>query len=138
VKGEGPPDSGVQDDLLLVRLPSGDVSAIVSSITSAEWLQPGATLLAKVARDGGSDLVVVNSDGSGMRTLMQSVCSHVAAPDGSRVYAIHDCDSNNTGTMAVVEVASGPARTWRTRRLSGRRCQPSLQPCRLTDAGWLS
>jgi hypothetical protein len=107
VKGEGPPDSGVQDDLLLVRLPSGDVSAIVSSITSAEWLQPGATLLAKVARDGGSDLVVVNSDGSGMRTLMQSVCSHVAAPDGSRVYAIHDCDSNNTGTMAVVEVASG-------------------------------
>ncbi len=107
VKGQGPPGSGVQDDLLLVRLPSGDVSAIVSSITSAEWLQPGATLLVEATQDGRTDLMAVNSDGSGMRTLMQSVCSHVAAPDGSRVYAIHDCDSNNTGTMAVVEVASG-------------------------------
>ena len=107
VKGEGPPDSGVQDDLLLVRLPSGDVSPIMNSISSAEWLQPGATLLVKATQDGRTDLMVVNSDGSGIRTLMQSVCSHVAAPDGSRVYAIHDCDSNNTGTMAVIEVASG-------------------------------
>jgi hypothetical protein len=51
--------------------------------------------------------VVVNFDGSGIRTLIQSVCSHVAAPDGSRVYAIHDCDSRNTGSVAVVDVASG-------------------------------
>jgi hypothetical protein len=107
VKGEAPPDSGVQDDLLLVQLPSGEVSPIISSITSAEWLQPGATLLVKAAQAGRTDLVVVNSDGSGSRTLMQSVCSHVAAPDGNRVYAIHDCDPNNTGTMAVVDVESG-------------------------------
>ncbi len=107
VKGEGPAGSDVQDDLLLVRLPSGEVSPIISSITSAEWLQPGATLLVKAAQAGRTDLVVVNPDGSGARTLMQSVCSHVAAPDGNRVYAIYDCDSNNTGTMAVVDVASG-------------------------------
>jgi hypothetical protein len=107
VKGEAPPGIGVEDDLLLVRLPSGEVSPIISSISSAEWLQPGSTLLVKTIQQGRTDLVVVNSDGSGARTLMQSVCSHVAAPDGSRVYAIHDCDSYNKGTMAVLEVASG-------------------------------
>ena len=107
VKGEAPAGVDAQDDLLLVRLPSGKVSPIISSISSAEWLQPGATLLVKAAQAGRTDLVVVNSDGSGSRTLMQNVCSQVAAPDGSRVYAIHDCDSNNTGTMAVVDVASG-------------------------------
>jgi hypothetical protein len=107
VKGEGQPDSGAQDDLLLVQLPSGEVSPIISSISSAEWLQPGATLLVKAAQAGRTDLMAVNSDGSGSRTLMQSVCSHVAAPDGNRVYAIHDCDPNNTGTMAVVDVATG-------------------------------
>ena len=51
--------------------------------------------------------VVVNSDGSGARTLVQVVCNHVAAPDGSRVYAIHDCDKNKYGTMDAIEVASG-------------------------------
>jgi hypothetical protein len=107
VQGEAPPATGVQDDLVLVRLPSGEVSPIISSITSAEWLQPGSTLLATAVRDGRSDLVVVSSDGSGVRTLVQGVCDHVAAPDGSRVYAIHDCDSHNTGTMDVFDVASG-------------------------------
>ena len=107
VKGEAPPGIGVGDDLLLVRLPSGEVSPIISSITSAEWLQPGSTLLVKTVQQGRTDLVVVNSDGSGARTLGQSVCDHIAAPDGSRVYAIHDCDAHNTGTISVIDVASG-------------------------------
>jgi hypothetical protein len=115
VKGEAPPGIGVEDDLLLVRLPSGEVSPIISSIASAEWLQPGSTLLVKTVQQGRTDLVVVNSDGSGARTLGQSVCDHIAAPDGSRVYAIHDCDAHNTGTISVIDVASGAS----TRLASG-------------------
>jgi len=107
VKGEAPSGSLADDDLLLVRLPSGEVSPIISSISSVEWLQSGTTLLVTVVQDGASDLVVVNFDGSGMRTLVQNVCDHVAATDGNRVYAVHDCDANSTGTMAVVDVASG-------------------------------
>jgi hypothetical protein len=42
-----------------------------------------------------------------MGPRVQNECAHVAAPDGSRVYAIHDCDSHNTGTMDVFDVASG-------------------------------
>ena len=107
VKGEGPSGSSVEDDLLLVRLPSGEVSPIISAIDSAEWLQPGATLLVSAVREGRSDLAVVGSDGSGVRTLVQGVCDHVAASDGSRVYAIHDCGGSKYGTMDVIDVASG-------------------------------
>lgn len=109
VKGEDPSGGSVQDDLLLVQLPSGKVSPIISSITSAEWLRPGATLLVKVVREGKEDLVVVGADGGGVRTLVQGVCDHVAAPDGSRVYVLRDCDEGwlRTGAMEVVDVASG-------------------------------
>jgi hypothetical protein len=104
VRGEfTTPGDWVDDDLLLVRLPSGEVSPIIGSIFSFEWLQPGSTLLV----NSGLDLVVVNVDGSGRRTLVRNVCDYVAAPDGSRVYALHDCNSQNTGTMDVIDVASG-------------------------------
>jgi Tol biopolymer transport system component len=125
VKGEGPSGSSLPDnlpdDLLLVRLPSGEVSPIISSVASTvwlqpgasrwiaspEWLQPGATLLVGAVRDGKIDLVVVGSDGSGLRTLIQGVCDYVAAPDGSRVYVTHDCDQYRHGAIDVVDVASG-------------------------------
>ena len=105
VRGELTPYGSWLDDLLLVRLPSGEVSPIIGSIHSFEWLQPGSTLLV----NSGLDLVVVNADGSGTRTLVRNVCDYVAAPDGSRVYALHDCDAynSNTGTMDVIDVASG-------------------------------
>jgi hypothetical protein len=107
VKGEGPSGSSIPDDLLLVRLPSGEVSPIISSIASAEWLQPGTTLLVTAIQEGRSDLVVVNVDGSGLRTLVQGVCDYVAAPDGSLVYATHDCDQYGHGAVDVIDVASG-------------------------------
>ncbi len=103
VRGELTAYGNWVDDLLLVRLPSGEVSPIIGSINSFEWLQPGSTLLV----NSGIDLVVVNTDGSGARTLVRNVCDHVAAPDGSRVYALHDCDSQSTGTMDAIDVASG-------------------------------
>jgi hypothetical protein len=103
VRGEFTAPGDWVDDLLLVRLPSGEVSPIISSVYSFEWLQPGSTLLV----NSGLDLVVVNADGSEARTLVRNVCDYVAAPDGSRVYALHDCDSQNTGTMDVIDVASG-------------------------------
>jgi hypothetical protein len=106
VKGEGPYGTST-DDLLRVGLPSGEVSTIFMSITGAEWLQPGSTLLVRAVQTGRSDLMVVTSDGIGMGTLVQGVCQRVAAPDGSRVYAIHDCDSRNSGTMDVIDVGSG-------------------------------
>jgi len=137
VKGEGQPVSDAPDDLLLVQLPSGEVSPIISSISSAEWLQPGATLLVKAAQAGRTDLVVVNSDGSGSRTLTQSVCSHVAAPDGNRVYAIHDCDPNNTGTMAVVDVASG-ASTYLADAATFATPLPTLPAAVSTDGRWVT
>ena len=114
VKGEGPSGSSVEDDLVLVRLPSGEVSPIISSITSAEWLQPGVTLLVSALREGRSDLMVVGSDGSGLRTLVQAECHHVAAPDGSRVYVLHDCDSYAHGPIDVVDLASGSLATLAT------------------------
>ncbi len=107
VRGEAPSESSVYDDLLLVQLPSGKVSTIINSITSAEWLRPGSTLLVRAEQEGRIDLVVVRPDGSGLRTLAQGVCDHVAAPDGTRVYAMRDCYSYRMGAMDVIDVVSG-------------------------------
>ena len=106
VTNEGPYGNSAYD-LLLVRLPSGQVSYIAMSVFSAEWLQPGSTLLVRTVQTGSSDLVAVSTDSIRWGTLVQRECQHVVAPDGRRVYAIHDCDSHNNGSLDVIDVASG-------------------------------
>ena len=106
VTNQGPYGNSAYD-LLLVRLPSGQVSDIAMSVFSAEWLQPGSTLLVRTVQTGSSDLVAVSTDSIRWGTLVQGECQHVVAPDGSRVYVIHNCDSHNNGTMDVIDVASG-------------------------------
>jgi hypothetical protein len=108
VQADSPTDARYPDQLLLVALPSGEVTTISSEGATAEALGPSGGLLL-VTPSPGNSLAVYEK--GGLRSLASSSCAHLASPDGSRVYVIRDCGSSTIGTLDVVDVASGRATT---------------------------
>jgi hypothetical protein len=90
------------DEALLVSLPGGEQRTLATGILGAEWLGRDAVLLTMA----DSDLQAVSLGGDILCTVPGSTCSHVAAPDGSRIYYTHDCD-RSVGVLSVIDIASG-------------------------------
>jgi len=99
---------GPPDDLLLVQLPEGVPQMLLSGVRSAEWLGGSGQVLATMSSSG--DLVVVSLDGTATRTIARNTCAHLAVPDGSRVFAVSDCNARPTvGKLAEIDVATNTA-----------------------------
>jgi hypothetical protein len=110
VAGEG----GAPDDLLRVALPSSGVTTLVAGVNAAEWLSKEGAGKLLLTRPGGA-LTAFALDGTAVRTLIGASCEHVSAPDGTRVYALHDCDAAGTsGVLAAIDVATGTTTTLST------------------------
>ena len=94
------------DEVLRVALPGGDVTALVPGVTASEWLGNTGRLL--LTRANGGALTALAVDGSFVRTLLGGSCEHVSSPDGSRVYALHDCDGDRgPGVLVAIDVQTG-------------------------------
>ncbi len=113
VAGEG----GASDDLMLVALPGGGSSTLLGGVTAAEWLGSVGAGAGKLllTRPPVGALTAFALDGTGVRTLIGASCEHVSTPDGTRVYALHDCDAaGTTGVLAAIDVATGTTTTLST------------------------
>jgi hypothetical protein len=100
---------GYPDQLLRVALPSGEITMVSDASGTAEALGPKGGMLV-VDADGESGELAVYENGA-LRTVATGACAHLSAPDGSRLYVIRDCSSGVTGTLDVIDVASGTATT---------------------------
>jgi hypothetical protein len=98
-------DGGVGDDVLLVRLPSGDVASLAGGIAVTEWLGGESALLAKTSTN---DLVMLPLDGSATRVIASQVCDHATSVDGRKVYASRGC-SGGIGSLDVIDTSSWAA-----------------------------
>lgn len=94
--------TGDNNQAVLVSLPDGAQQSLGTGVDSAEWLGSDAVLL--TTADVG--LRVVSRAGKALRSLSRQICAHVAAPDGSRIYYVHDCQYS-TGVLNVLDVATG-------------------------------
>jgi hypothetical protein len=121
VRQEAPPGIGYPAQLLRVALPSGEVTMVSSAGGTAEALAPSGLLVVGADPEGKS--VAVYENGT-LRTLAGGACAHLAAPDGSRVYVVRDCDSSARGTLDVVDVASGTPTTLASSVLGQRYWNP--------------
>jgi hypothetical protein len=110
VRQEREPGIGYPDQLLRVALPSGEVTMLSDAWWgTVEALGPKGGMLV-VDADGESDRLAFYENGA-LRTVATGVCAHLSAPDGSRLFVIRDCGSGFTGTLDVIDVASGTATT---------------------------
>ena len=99
---------GPPDDLLLVPLPEGVPQMLLAGVRSAEWLGRSGHVLATMYSSG--DLVVASLDGTAPRTIARNTCAHLAVPDGSRVFAVSDCNARPiAGKLAEIDVATNTA-----------------------------
>jgi len=105
VRQPAPPGVGYPDQLVRVALPSGELTTISNAGGTAEALGQGGGLLVAGADADGKGLAVYE-DGR-LRVLASGACAHQATPDGSRVYALLDCDTRSRGTLAVIDVGTG-------------------------------
>jgi len=100
VQAAGPPD-----DLLLVALPEGVPQMLLAGVKNAEWLGRSGMVLAEMHSTG--DLVVAPLDGTPLRTIARNSCAHLAVPDGSRVFAVSDCNARPIiGKLDEIDVAT--------------------------------
>lgn len=99
--GSGP------DWLVRVGLPSGKIETLSRAGGTAEALGPSGLLV--VGADGGTGLAVY--DGGGLRPVAAGVCGHRASPDGRWIYVVRDCDTDNRGTLDVIDVTGGTTST---------------------------
>jgi hypothetical protein len=98
------------DELLRVGLPGGEISTVATGVTGAEWLGSSGRVLA--TRAGGGALTVLTTDGTFVRALLAASCEHVTTPDGTRVYALRDCDgARGTGVLVAIDVETGQTTT---------------------------
>lgn len=98
-------------DLYLVSLPSGSTRQVVKNASDAQWLaQNRGLLVTQVPPPSTSTpytLLRLKPDGTQARALAHGVCSHLATPDGGRVYVVRNCDKDWRGELLVVQTASG-------------------------------
>lgn len=102
-------------DALLVSLPGGEQRILASQVKGAEWLGRSAVLLEMSA---DSALLAVTLEGKTLRSVQTPTCSHVATPDGSRVYYNHDC-ALSTGTASVLDIVTGETKQLATQAVTG-------------------
>jgi hypothetical protein len=110
----------VEGAVLVVSLPSGEATELaVPDVNSIEWVGQGQQQV--LATLNSRDLLLIPLDGGPSTVLASSVCSHAAAPDGSRVYVARDCvfdpgsPEHGSSSLDVIELA-----TRRTQHLADR------------------
>ncbi len=96
-------DAGTEDEVLVVRLPGGEISSLGIGAIDIGWIDDGARLL---LRNHAGDLTASSLDGVDRLTLARGTCEHLTSPDGKRVLAFLDCD-RLTATLASVDTRSG-------------------------------
>ena len=90
----------------------------MSGVTASEWLGNTGRLL--LTRANGGALTAMALDGTFVRTLLGASCEHVSSPDGTRVYALHDCDGNRgPGVLVAIDVETGQTTTLSTAAARG-------------------
>ena len=90
--------AGAGDDVLVVRLPGGDVTTLISDVMDMEWLDGRSRIL---ARHSSQDLSVVALDGRTVTTIAAKTCDHVVSPDGQQILTFESCDSSSATLMAM-------------------------------------
>jgi Tol biopolymer transport system component len=98
VAGDSAGDSaGSEDDVLVVRLPGGDLTTLISGATDMEWLDGRSRIL---ARHANQDLSVVTLDGRTV-PIAANACDHVLSPDGQEVLSFESCDATSATLWAL-------------------------------------
>lgn len=100
------------DDVVLVRLPTGDITPLASRVYSTEWLAPGESLLLRTT-DG--ELVAASLDGATPTVLASEwSCDHTLSRDRKRLFsfpgscsmAVHPLDVIDTATGATTHIST--------------------------------
>ena len=93
-----------------MALPGGAISTLGPGVMASEWLGNTGRLL--ITRANGGALTALALDMTFVRTLLGASCEHVIAPDGTRVYALHDCDGERgPGVLVAIDVETGQTTT---------------------------
>jgi len=90
--------TGSNDDVLVVRLPGGDLTTLISGVTGMEWLDGRSHIL---VRHPNQDLSVVALDGRTVTPIAANACDHVLSPDGQQVLSFESCDATSATLWAL-------------------------------------
>jgi hypothetical protein len=99
----GGADSDVKDEARLIQLPGGESKLLGSGIRDVAWL--GRTRALLTTADNA--LVAVTLDGDVVGSSAGPTCSHLATPDGLRVYFTSSVCDRGVGPLAVLDLARG-------------------------------
>jgi hypothetical protein len=99
----GAGDSDAKDEARLIQLPSGESRVLWFLARNVEWLGPSRALITTP----DNELVAATLDGNTVHITPASTCSHLATPDGLRVYFTSGGCNRGAGSLSVLDVAAG-------------------------------